>query len=169
VNNIQPGIHPLLIFSLADCLAAFPVADIERITALAELARPPGLPLLLEGVLNLAGAAVPVLRLDRLFGFQGQHPGLYSILIILRYGSGGKIAVLADRVHEILPVSSDAMRPIGKEDIFKGCADAIVTLGQETTYVLSINRLLMAKEQQLLAQFQAMEQVRLEKWKAGPA
>jgi purine-binding chemotaxis protein CheW len=174
VNHIQPGTHPLLIFSLADCLAAFPVAEIERITALAELARPPGLPPVLEGVLNLAGAAVPVLRLDRLFdfkaqGFKTQHPGLYSILIILRCGNGGKIAVLADRVNEILPVSSDAMHPIGKEDIFRGCADAIVTFGQETTYLLSINRLLLAKEQRLLAQFQAMEQVRLEKWEADPA
>ena len=36
---------------------------------MAELATPPGLPAALEGVLNLAGVAIPVLRLDRCSGY----------------------------------------------------------------------------------------------------
>lgn len=167
--SFQDRSHALLTFWLSDCLAALPVGDIERITALAELARPPGLPLILEGILNLAGAAVPVLRLDRLFGLKAQHPGLYSMLIILRDGNGGKLAILADRVSEILSVSRDALHPIGKEDVFNACADAILKVGQETAHVLSRDRLLLEKERLMLSQFQAMEQIRLEKWKAGQA
>src|SRR5690349_6005793 len=101
---ISPGPEPhshhvLLVFQLADRLAAFPIGDVERIAPMAELACPPGLPSALEGVLNLAGAAVPVLRLDRLFRLPAQRVGLYSMLIVLRAAGGGdRIAILVKRV-----------------------------------------------------------------------
>jgi hypothetical protein len=57
----------LLLFHLSGQSAAFPVANVHSVAPMASLARPPGLPSVLEGILNLGGAAVPVLRLDRLF------------------------------------------------------------------------------------------------------
>jgi purine-binding chemotaxis protein CheW len=167
--NLQNGRDAVLTFWLSDCLAAFPVREIERVTALAELARPPGLPLILEGILNLAGTAVPVLRLDRLFGLKTQHPGIYSMLIILRCGKGVKVAVLADRISEVLAVSGDALQRINRKDVFNGCAEAVLTVKEGTVHMLSADRVLSAKEHVALEEFQAMEQLRLEKWKAGEA
>jgi purine-binding chemotaxis protein CheW len=136
---------------------------------MAELARPPGLPPALEGVLNLGGVAVPVLRLDRLFGLPPQRPGLYSMLIVLRPRGEGRIAILADRVSEILSVPNGGLRPINQDDAFNGCAAAIATIRHEAVHLLSPDRIILANERLVIAQFQAMEQERLEKWKAGEA
>ncbi len=106
-----PSFRVLLIFQLSDRLAAVRLEDVERITPMAELATPPGLPAALEGVLNLAGAAIPVLRLDRLFGLPAQQVSLYSMLIILKASSReGSLALLVDRVSEVLPVPEKELR-----------------------------------------------------------
>jgi purine-binding chemotaxis protein CheW len=157
----------LLIFRLADRLAAFRVEDVERITPMAELARPPGLPSALEGILNLAGVAIPVFRLDRLFGLPAQRMGLYSILIVLRSRREGRLAILADQVNEIVQVSPDALRHIDRVDAFNGCAEAIITLRDDAVHVLSRDRIILAKERETLLEFQALAQRRLADWKVG--
>jgi purine-binding chemotaxis protein CheW len=167
--NLQPESYTLLIFSLSDRLAAFSAGDVERVTPMAELAQPPGLPPALEGLLNLGGDAVPVLRLDRLFGLAPQCPGLYSMLIVLRSRGSGRIAILADRVSEILSVPNDGLRPISQEDAFNGCAEAIATIRHEAVHLLSPDRIILANERLVISQFRAMEQARLEKWTAGEA
>jgi purine-binding chemotaxis protein CheW len=165
--SLQPASHALLLFRLSDRLAGFPVEDVERITPMAELGRPPGLPSALEGVLNLGSAAIPVLRLDRLLSLPEQRLGLYSMLIVLRAGDGGRIAILADRVNEILSVPNDGLRRIDEEDAFNGCAEAIATIRGEAVHVLCPGRIMLAKERHVLSEFQTMEQQRLEKWKVG--
>lgn len=156
----------LLVFKLSDRLAALPVEEVERVTPMAELARPPGLPPALAGILNLAGAAIPVLRLDRLFGLPEQRLGLYSMLIVLRTSPGDRIALLADRVTEILTVGEDAWRRIDSDASFNGCAIAVVTIRDESVHVLSTARMILAREREVLAEFQAMEQQRLDEWRA---
>jgi purine-binding chemotaxis protein CheW len=158
-----------MVFQLSDRLAAFAVGDVERVAPMAELAQPPGLPPALEGLLNLGGVAVPVLRLDRLFGLPVQRPGLYSMLIVLRARGEGRIAILADRVSEILSVPSDGLRPINQEDAFNGCAEAIATIRHETVHLLSPDRIILANERLVISQLRAMEQERLEKWQAREA
>ena len=154
----------LLIFQVSNRLAAFRREDVDRIAPMAELACPPGLPAALEGVLNLAGAAIPVLRLDRLFGLRGQRVGLYSTLVVVRTAREVRIAVLADRVREILSVPESALVAIGPEDSFNGCAEAAVQVEGETVPLLSAARLLVAKERSALAEFQSMAQQRLQQW-----
>jgi purine-binding chemotaxis protein CheW len=174
-ENIEARTHVLLVFQLADRLAAFPVDAVERIAPLAELARPPGLPSTLEGVLNLAGTAIPVLRLDRLFRLPAQHLSLYAMLIILRAvdgngaraACGDRIAILVDRAREILSVPEEALRRVERDDSFNACAEAIATIRNESIHVLSPARIVMAKEREALAEFQAMAQQRLQEWKAG--
>jgi purine-binding chemotaxis protein CheW len=161
--------HVFLVFQLADRLAAFPVEDVERVTSMAELVRPPGLPSALEGVLSLGSVAIPVLRLDRLFGLPAQRLGLYSMLIILRAPSDGRVAILVDRVSEILSVPDDGLRRIDEEDAFNGCAEAIATIRGEAVHVLSPARIILAKEREVLSEFQTMAQQRLDEWKAGRA
>lgn len=157
----------LLVFQLADRFAALPLEYVDRIAPMAELARPLGLPSVLEGVLNLAGLAVPVLRLDRLFGLPAQRLGLYSTLIILRPPREGKFAILTDRVSEVLPVPQQALLSIGRQDSFNGCAEASLTEGDRTIHVLSLARMLLAKENEALSEFQATAQRRLQGWEVA--
>jgi purine-binding chemotaxis protein CheW len=154
----------LVVFDLAGHTAALPIENVYRIAPMARLARPPGLPSLLEGILNVAGTAVPVLRLDRLFHLPLQPLGLYSMLIIVNGISAGRVAMLVDRVNEVLTVPENALLPIGKEDSFNACAEAAVSARGRVFHLLSPTRLLLQRECEALAEFQATAQRRLQEW-----
>lgn len=129
-----------------------------------QLGRPPMLPSSLEGILNLAGRPVPVLRLDRLLQLPEQPPGLYSMLIVLKGLSDGQIAVLVDRVNEVVAVPSSALLPVGNENTFNACAEAAVSVRGETIHLLSPTRILLEKEREILSEFQVVAQQRLHDW-----
>lgn len=157
----------LLIFRLSDRLAAFRREDVDRITPMAELARPPGLPSALEGVLNLAGMAIPILRLDRLFNLPAQRVGLYSMLVILKTPGHSRTAVLVDRANEFLTVPESVLLPVEQQDSFNACAEATVAVRDDIVHLLSPARILLAKERAALAEFQAMAQQRLKEWESS--
>src|SRR5713226_3579615 len=150
-------------FHLAGQLAAIPLENVDRIAPMAQLARPPGLPAPLEGILNLAGTAVPVLRLDRLLALPEQPPGLYSMLIVLKGVSNGRIAILVDRVSEILPLPGSAFLPVANHS-FNACAEAAVTVRGEIVHVLSPASILLEQEREALSEYQAIAQRRLQDW-----
>jgi purine-binding chemotaxis protein CheW len=158
----------ILVIQLATHWAALPLESVERITPMAQVARPPGLPAPLEGVLNLAGAAVPVLRLDRLFGLPAQTLGLYSSLVVMKGGAGERVAILADRASEVISIPESTLLPIGDQLVFNGCADATFRRGDAVVHLLSPARLLLEAERRSLAEFQSMAQQRLEGWPERP-
>jgi purine-binding chemotaxis protein CheW len=152
----------LLAFHLVDQIAALPLNDVERIVPMAQLARPPGLPPLMEGVLNLAGKAVPVLRLGRLLELPAQSPGLYSMLIVLKAAAEGQIALLVDRVTGVLSVPENALVATGKEGSFNACTEATTAIEGQPVHLLSPTRILLEKERVCVSHFQSMEQRRLQ-------
>ena len=154
----------LLVFHLAGQLGALPVENVERVVPMAELGRPPGLPSPLEGILNLAGTAVPVLRLDHLLQLPEQRPGLYSMLILLKGVCDGRIAMLVDRVSEILSIPESLLLPVGEEHSFNGCAEAAVPVRGQVAHLLSPTRILLKNERESLSEFQAIAQRRLQDW-----
>lgn len=156
----------LLVFQLGDQNAAFPIENIERIAPMAQLACPPGLPSLLEGILNLSGTAIPVLRLDRLLQLPAGSPGLYSMLVVVKGICDGRIAMLVDRVSQIVSVPDSAMLPVERQDSFNGCAEATVALEDANVHVLSPARILLEKEQRALSEFQGIAQQRLHEWES---
>jgi purine-binding chemotaxis protein CheW len=157
----------LLLFHLAGQAAALPLENVQRIAPMALLARPPGLPSALEGVLNLAGAAVPVVRLDRLLQLPEQRPGLYSMLIVLRGLSADRVALLVDRVSGILYLPESALLPVRGEDSFNACAEAIAAVSGQVIHLLSPARIFLEKERESLSHFQAMSQRRFHEWEQG--
>jgi purine-binding chemotaxis protein CheW len=162
------SLRNLVVFQLAGNHTALPLESVDRIEPMAALARPPGLPAPLEGVLNAGGTAVPVLRLDRLLQLpERQQPGLYSMLIILKEVSEAKIAILADRVSEVVSVPASALLPVGDEDCFNSCAQAILLLGDRRVHLLSPARILLEREREVLREFRAMEQHRMTDWQLG--
>ena len=156
----------LLSFYSAGRVAAVPLESVERIVPMAQLACPPSLPSLLKGILNLAGRSVPVLRLDRLLQLPEQPPGLYSMLIVLKGLSDSQIAVLVDRVSEVLTVPVSALLPIGKEDSFNACVEAVVYLRDHCDDSCAFSHSHPPREgtRGPFPEFQAMAQQRLQAW-----
>lgn len=158
----------LLVFHLAGQLAAIPVAEVESIAPMAYLTRPPGAPSPVEGILNLAGTAVPVWRLDRLLQLPEQPPGLYSMLILLKGISDCRSAMLVDRVSEVLSVPESALLPVEAKDSFNACAEAEVSVHGQVVHLLSPARILLRQEREALSEFQKMAQRRLQDWEPAP-
>lgn len=154
-----------VVFQFGSKLGAVPLEAVERIVPMAELARPPGLPAPLEGILNLGGAPVPVLRLDRLLQLPEKRPGLYSMLVLLKGEARKQVAMLVDRVSEILHVAHEEVLPVEPEDSFNACVEATITKPDHVIHVLSPARILLEKEHESLAAFRAIETIRLDDWR----
>ena len=135
---------------------------------MASLARPPGLPSLLEGFLNLRGSATPVLRLDRLFRLACGPPGLYTPLIVLR-GRPHPIALLVGRIEGILLAPDSALLPVEAGHCFNDCTEADVVLEPDSApiHLISGERLLLAQEQSRLSELRATAEQYLREWEAG--
>ena len=151
----------LLVFFVGGQLAALPLENIEKIALMAQLARPPGMPSPLEGILNLGGTAVPVLRLDRLLRLPVHKPGLYSKLIVLK---GLVSALLVERTTEVRSVSLDELLPLDEKGSLNACAEAAFLLSGQAVPLLSPSRILLENEAQALSEFQAFAQQRIEEW-----
>ncbi len=161
-GNASPGSAcSLVVFQLGAHHAAFPLEDIERVAPMAELAVPPGMPSMLAGILNLAGAAVPVLRLDRLLQLPETRLSLYSVLIVLKHASEGRVAILADRIDRIVTVPESALLPVDARNCFNACAGATVALADTNVSILVPSKILLEKERKVLVEFQRVAQQRL--------
>src|SRR5580698_7962021 len=117
----------LLIFHSSGLHCAFPLEAVREIVPMATLSTPPGLPSGLAGFLDLRGTAVPILRLDRLFGLAEQLPGLHTPMIVL-HGVHGPIGILVESVRGIVPAPSSRLLEIRADRTFQGCATAALEL-----------------------------------------
>jgi purine-binding chemotaxis protein CheW len=149
-----------LLFHLPDALCGLPLSAIRQIVPMALLARPPGMPSLLEGFLDLAGTAVPVVRLDRLFRLPELVLGLYTPVVILN-ASEDRIALVVESVRGIVAVPPGDVRSGFDGGSFNDCVEGEATVGGLAVHLLSPARLLLEKERQCLAELQAVEQDRL--------
>ncbi|HEX3870037.1 MAG TPA: chemotaxis protein CheW, partial [Pirellulales bacterium] len=101
----------MVVFYLATQPYGLDLEDVQEILPLAELSRPPLCPNVLAGFLNIGSEPTPVIRLSRLFDVPDQPPELYTPLLLLR-SSSGRLAVLVDRVSEIVTLSDDCWAPV---------------------------------------------------------
>ena len=150
-----------LVFGLAGQEFVFPLEKVSEIVHMATLSRPPGLPHILEGFLNLGGTAIPVLRLDRLFQASEITTHLYSPLIIVQ-AHDGLLAILVDVVNQILAASEEAFVPIQKGHTFNDCAEAELQAKNKIIHLLSLERVLLEEEHERIREFQILEQQRLQ-------
>ena len=163
----------IIIFDVCGTACALHRGAVREFLPLPRLWRPPGLPRPVAGFFNLAGDAVPVLRLDVLFGL---HKGkddsgadLYRHLILIgASGSAGPSALLVDRVLDVATVNATQLSDVRQAETLNGCVEAEVAWGERLVHLLSAERILMAEEQQALAELGRKAQSRLDEW-AVPA
>jgi len=154
------GRRDLLVFDISGKFCALPVEDLLEIIPMASLSRPPSMPTIMEGFLNLRGTAVPVVSLSRMFRLQERPLELYTPIIVVR-GRDYPLAFLVDHVTQILSLSVEDAVALQKDHSFNDCAEAQAATRERVVHIFSSKRLLIEKEKQCLTEFQTMEQQRL--------
>jgi purine-binding chemotaxis protein CheW len=156
----QPDGFRACLFELAGQRFGLRLESVSEIVPMAALSRPPCMPSILEGFLNLRGTALPVLRIASLLGLPQAPFELHTPLIIVR-GGAPPLALLVDRVTGVVSLPFDGLVPLVKSDSFNGCIDGGLTSEGGAVHLLALDRLLLEKERQILAEFHATETRRL--------
>ena len=162
----------LVLFALGGAarvtLCALPRDSVRALLPLPRLDTPPGLPPPLAGFLNLGGTAVPVVELAPLLGLPPGEPHPYRHLVLLDRPSGPPIALLVDRVADVLP-PGQPVRPaeagLSVAEVVTGAVDA----GGDTVHLLDPARLLLTQEAAVLDALARQAQERLSRWEAPEA
>lgn len=145
-----------VVFAVGRETLALPREDVRRVLPLPALGRPPGLPQAIEGVLDLAGVAIPVLRLDRLFSLPAPPLHPYQHLLLLN-STDPPLALLVDCVAEVLRVAAVRVTAIGPGETFNDCVVGQFAHNGKSVHLLSAEGLLTEHERQALTDFQKME------------
>lgn len=150
----------VIVFELAEQDYALPIEFVQEIVHLPQLAQPPALPAMLAGMLNLAGVALPVVRLARLFG-QAEAPlHLYTPLVIVR-SSQTPLAFVVDSVREIAELDGAHLVEMADHVCVNDCAEGVFALAGRHVVLLAPDRVVREEERQRLADLADQEQTRL--------
>jgi purine-binding chemotaxis protein CheW len=163
----------IITFDVCGTTCALRRTAVQELLPLPRLWRPPALPRPVAGFFNLGGSAVSVLRLDVLFGLEERtgapQDDLYRHLILVKgAGGSGPQALLVDRVLDVIHMGSATISPVRQEGSLNGCVEAEIEYDGQFAHLLSLERILLAEEQQALAELARQAQERLNEW-AVPA
>ncbi|MFC3675362.1 chemotaxis protein CheW [Ferrovibrio xuzhouensis] len=139
---------------------ALPAADVRRLIHIPHLTRPPGIPSLVEGFLNLAGSVIPVLRIDRLFGEPDIAFDPYLCVIVLKNASP-PLSLLVEGVDTVIRLHADHISPVDPGESFNACVTASATVDGQDIALLDTRRLLTVREERTLAELLTIQQQRL--------
>jgi purine-binding chemotaxis protein CheW len=111
VESASTAFHRFVIFELAGETYGLDIAAVEEVAALPEqLSRVPRAPAYVLGVMNLRGAAVPVIDQRRRFGVESATAAARPRVIVTRIGD--QVAGFAvDAVTQILELPADRLAP----------------------------------------------------------
>ena len=156
----EPGESPQFLgFRLAGLACAIPLQAVQQIVPMTLLSRPPGLPDILEGFLNLRGAHVPVVQMRRLFDFPPAEPGLHTPVIIMQTPQN-RLGLWVDSVTSIIRAPEHTLTPLPCGQILNNCAQARIE-GQAPVHLLCPERILLEQERQAIAQLHSALELRL--------
>lgn len=153
------------VFEAAGRSFALRLELIREVVPMAALSRHASMPAVLEGMLNLRGTAVPVVRLAALLGLPQDAFDLHTPLIVMR--GSPMVALLVHRVSGIAGVAPGALIALADSDSFNGCVEGQITVDGRTAHLLAGSRLLLEQESRALEEFQAAERQRLQGVHAG--
>jgi purine-binding chemotaxis protein CheW len=151
----------LLIFRVDEHQCAIPAAAVQEILPMMAMLRPPGTPEIVEGFLNLRGSAVPAVSFRRLFRLPAAEFDLYTPLVLVRTDEL-VIAFIADEVTGVARVPHSRLQPVPQHHTPNDCAEASFESDTGYVSVLAPRRLLLAKEQAVLAELASGIRGRLE-------
>ncbi|MBX9634722.1 MAG: chemotaxis protein CheW [Magnetospirillum sp.] len=153
-------LHSLVIFRLGGQIFAIPVETVSEVVPFAWLSKPPRMPAFVQGILNLGGSAVPVLRLDRLLGMPSATIGLDASILIMKT-TEAPLGLLVEHVDGVQSASDFQVMTIDDRQSFQGCLAAQLDGPLGCVHLVSWPRLMLEEEQQRLGDFQRRAQERL--------
>lgn len=160
---LPEGFGTVAIFEVAGRVCAVPTRDVQEVVLLPDLAKPPGLPTVLEGFMSVGSSAIAVVRLDRLFGFEETKPNLYTPILILR-GQEPPVAFLVARVREVLSLRGMRAARVEGGGVFNDCLVGEIRINDEVVHLLDPSRVLLAEEQTRIQEFHARSLERMDAW-----
>lgn len=161
-------LHSLVIFRVGDDTFAVPVETVAEVVPIAWLARPPHMPTIVHGILNLGGTAVPVLRCDRLLGMDDARFGLDASILIMK-GGPAPLGLLVGHVDGVRPAAAFQVMPLADRQSFQGCLAAELDGPTGTVHQIAWEKVLLEEERRRLADFQRHTQDRLRELAELPA
>ena len=144
-----------LVFHLADQTYAVPVAAVEEIVPMAELALVACGPSFLAGFLDVGGELIAVISLRRLFKLADKSRELYTPIVILK-SAPQRVALEVDAVREIADIADEDAVVLGDGCVLNDFALAAVRREGTTVLLLSPERLLLEEEQRRIAELADM-------------
>ena len=96
----------LLTFTVAGQIYGLPVKQVVRIIEMVTIIQLPGVPDLIQGVINFSGKVVPVIDMRRRFELSPQAYGLHTPIVLVEIDAGhGILGLIVDTVKQVLEVS----------------------------------------------------------------
>jgi purine-binding chemotaxis protein CheW len=156
----QLNLHSLVVFRVGDDSFAVPVDAVAEVVPIAWLSRPPHMPFIVHGILNLGGVAVPVLRTDRLLGMADSAFGLDASILVMKGGSA-PLGLLVGHVEGVRPAAEFEILPLADRQSFQGCLAAELDGPGGCIHLVAWDKMLLEEERLRLDQFQRQTQDRL--------
>jgi purine-binding chemotaxis protein CheW len=103
----------LLVFRVADLMAAVEATTVREILGFQAATRIPGAPAAVQGLINVRGELVTLVRGRTLLG-RDAGAGESPILVLMRWGDVG-VAVAVDEVVDLIPAGDAELTP--REDL----------------------------------------------------
>lgn len=107
-----------VIFHVADEMFAVPLAEVQEIIRMPEVVHVPLSPGALEGLANLRGTVLPVIRLRQIFGMSAVDHDDSTRVVIL--DQGRPVGLVVDRVANVVTVENDRIEAV---DAIQGTVD----------------------------------------------
>ncbi|WP_027185427.1 chemotaxis protein CheW [Desulfovibrio inopinatus] len=107
-------VEKFLTLTLGDEFFALDIYSVREILDMTDITRIPQAPPFMRGVVNVRGAAVPVMDLKMKFGMPPIVPTLNTRIIILEINKGettSAIGAMADSVKEVLELDASSIDP----------------------------------------------------------
>jgi purine-binding chemotaxis protein CheW len=138
---------------------------VQEVIPLPETVTLPTSPEFLEGFLNVAGVATPVVRVDRLVGLPRSESGLYTPVMILQ-GLDSPLALLVDRVHRVVQLAPHQIARISGSATVNDFAEGVAEFDGEQVIIVDPERLLLEEETRCLEALRETAQQRVQQAEA---
>ena len=140
-----------LSFKLDEEEFALDISKVREVLDFTKITKVPQTPDFMKGVINLRGAVVPVVDLNRKFGIKDTEKTVNTRIIIGEVSIEGDetvLGVLADSVHEVMELEPESIEPAPKigtrlnTDFIKGMGKR----DDEFVMILDIDKVFSAEE-----------------------
>ncbi len=150
-----------LVFSVAQARLGLDIAQVEEVLPMVRLVKPPEMPGVLRGFVNLEGALIPVIRLENLLqldtsaGSWSPEQDLSSVIVVANL-AGLLVAWMAEDDVSTLRYDAAATVKLPANHVLNNCAERVIarTPPEPSIVLLDASRILLESERVRLVELQ---------------